>query len=232
MSVKEALFLLSICGPYTRLGAVLSALIVVSCIIGLTMHKDFYAGEGRKEFFCFYTNVSNLFVLLYFAAAAPQLYRRPSLHALIPHAEFAVMMCIMLTFAVFHLLLFPALRIAAGRMPHTREYWIICIDNLIIHYLVPLSVFAYWLLCSPDKQTLGICDALYWTALPVAYIAFIFLRAKVKGVIRETGSPYPYPFLDKHALGAGRVARICAALYAISTLSGLTVIAIIRLICA
>ena len=222
--------MLSVCGPYTRLGAILSALIVVSCIVGITMHKDFYAGQGRKEFFCFYTNVSNLAVLIYFALAAPHIYQRPALHRLIPHAEFAVMMCIMLTFSVFHLLLFPAIRIAVSHMPRTREYWIVCIDNFIIHYFVPLSVFIYWLLCSPGKSSLGIPDALNWTILPILYIVFIFLRAGVKGIIEEAGSPYPYPFLDKDTLGSPRVLGICAALYGISVLAGLMAIAITRLI--
>ena len=144
--------MLSLTGPSTRLGILFSALIVISSMIGLTMHSDFYAGRGRREFFCFYTNVSNLAVLIYFALAAPRLYARPRLHTLIPHAEFAVMMCIMLTFCVFHLLLFPAIRLAARTMPRTREYLILCTDNIIIHYIVPLSVFAYWLLCSPDKH--------------------------------------------------------------------------------
>ena len=224
--------MLSLCGPYTRLGTLLSALIVVSCIIGITMHKDFYAGKGRKEFFCFYTNVSNLAVLLYFALAAPMLYKTPALHPMIAHAEFAVMMCIMLTLAVFHLLLFPAIHMAIRDMPRTREYRILRADNFIIHYLVPLSVFAYWLLCSPNKQTLNVSDALYWTALPVVYILLIFVRAKIKGAITETSSPYPYPFLDRDVLGTRRVAGICAALYAICLFAGLIVIAGIRLIFA
>lgn len=229
MSVKEALILLSVCGPYTRLGAVLSAIIVSSSVIGITMHKDFYAGHGRKEFFCFYTNVSNLAVLLYFALVAPWLYRSVPLHALIPHAEFAVMMCIMLTFSVFHLLLYPAIRLAIHSMPRTREYWIVYTDNLIIHYFVPLSVFAYWILCSPGKDILNAGDTLYWTALPVIYIIAVFLRARIKGNIEEAGSPYPYPFLDVRVLGAVRVGRICTALYGLCVLCGIFVIALTRL---
>ena len=64
--------------PFGRLGAVLSALIAAISLIGLTMHRDFYAGRRRKDFFCFYTNVSNLLVLLYFALLAPRLYASTS----------------------------------------------------------------------------------------------------------------------------------------------------------
>jgi len=222
--------LLSLSGPWTRLGAALSALIVVFVIIGMTMHSDFYTKRTRKDFLCFYTNVSNLTVLLYFGLAAPRLYARSSLRALIPHAEFAVMMCIMLTFCVFHLVLYPPLRRAARRMPHTREFLILYTDNFIIHYLVPLSVFVYWLVCSPQKHALGAADALYWTMLPLLYIACIFLRAKRRLIIEETGSPYPYPFLDAGALGSGRVIGICAALYALCILVGFVMILLARIL--
>jgi len=222
--------LLSLLGPYSRLGIVFSAVIVVFSVIGLTMHKDFYAGRPRKDFFCFYTNISNLAVLIYFAFAAPRLYANVSLHALIPHAEFGIMMCIMLTFCVFHLVLFPPILRAARCMPHTRDYWILCTDNLIIHYIVPLTVFCYWLFCSPGKASLGMPDTLYWTALPLLYIVCILLRAKQKNIITETGSPYPYPFLDIDALGAACVMRICAILYGLCILAGGLIIMLIRLI--
>lgn len=216
----------------TRGGTLLSALIVVLCIVGLTMHRDFYACRVRKDFFCFYTNLSNLVVLLYFSAAAPWLYQNASLHPLIAHAEFAVMMQILLTFAVFHLVLFPAVRKTALHMERSREYMIVCADNLFIHYLVPLSVFVYWLLFSPGKASLRASDALYWTALPVLYAAFIFLRAPLRGVIEEAGSPYPYPFMDVQALGIRRVAVYCASLYAVSALLALVIIALIRIVYA
>ena len=133
-------------GAYGRLGAVLSALIVVFCIIGLTMHKDFYAGIRRRGFFCFYTNLSNLLVLLYFALLAPLLYQGHTFRPMIPHAEFMIMMCIMLTFFVFHSMIFPAVWLAAKKAARTREFYIALVDNGIVHYLVPWLVFAYWLL--------------------------------------------------------------------------------------
>ena len=215
--------------PNGRLGAVLSALIVVFALTGLTIHKDFYAGRKRKGFFCFYTNLSNLIVLIYFALISPRLYARPALHGLIPHADFAVMMSIMLTFCVFHGLIFPSVRIAAEHAPHTREYRIVVCDNFIIHYLVPWLVFLYWLLCAPEKAALSTGDALYWTLLPLTYVLWIFLRAQSGVIIEEAGSPYPYPFLDVGALGLFRVAYVCAVLYGACVLASLGVIMLVRL---
>jgi len=213
---------------YGRIGAVLSALIVVFCIIGLTMHKDFYAGKKRTGFFCFYTNLSNLMVCVYFALIAPRLYAHTSLRALIPHAEFALMLSIMLTFSVFHLLLFPSIRIALKNAPHTREFFIACIDNFIIHYLNPWLVLIYWLLCSPGKGTLGLKDAFLWTLFPLLYLAAILIRASRDRIIEETASPYPYPFLDISVLGTKHVLRTCFTLYGVCTAAGLTVMLITR----
>lgn len=213
---------------YGRLGAALSALIVCAAIIGLTMHKDFYAGVRRRGFFCFYTNLSNLLVLIYFSLAAPRLYANKALHILIPHMEFAVMMSIMLTFCVFHLMIFPAVSAAAKRAEHTREFYIAVVNNVIVHYAVPWLVFLYWLFCSPQKHTLGAGDALLWTAIPAVYLMLVYLRARSGRIIEEAGSPYPYPFLDADALGVRRVLRICVTLYCACAAAGFAVIAVIR----
>ncbi|MBR3795111.1 MAG: Pr6Pr family membrane protein [Clostridia bacterium] len=215
---------------YGRLGAVLSALIVIFSLIGLTIHKDFYAGKKRKGFFCFYTNLSNLLVLVYFSLVAPRLFSLSSLHALIPRMDFAVMMSIMLTFCVFHGMIYPSVRIAAEHAPHTREYRIVVCDNFIIHYLVPWLVFLYWLLCSPGKAALRAADALCWTAGPAVYLLVILLRARKGAMIEETRSPYPYPFLDAEHFGAAFVARSCALIYGVFVLAGFTLIALIHLL--
>lgn len=215
--------------PYGRLGAILSALIVVAAMIGLTMHKDFYAGIRRRDFYAYYTNVSNLLVLLYFAFGAPLLYARAKLRALIPHVEFAVMMSILLTHCVFHLLLLPGVLSSIQGMARTREYHILFADNLIIHYLVPWLVILYWLLCSPGKAALGPRDAAYWLALPLLYLGAILLRSRVMGNIAQTSSPYPYPFLDIESRGAAHVVLTCLKLLAFCLLAGLALIAALRL---
>lgn len=213
---------------YGRLGTVLSALIVVLSILGLTMHRDFYASRPRRDFFCFYTNLSNLIVLIYFALIAPHLYASSPLRVLIPAAEFSVMMCIMLTFCVFHFMLFPFVRSQLCQMPRTEGFRIVCADNLILHYLVPLSVLAYWLLCSPGKSSLTPVHALYWTIIPLVYIVCIFESSRRGHVIAETGTPYPYPFLNADDLGARCVLGSCASLYAFSILAGLAVIMLLK----
>ena len=216
-------------GLYGRLGAVLSALIVVFCLIGLTMHADFYAGVRRRDFFLYYTNLSNLLVLIYFALVAPLLYAKAALRWLIPHAEFALTMAILLTFAVFHLWLFPIVRMQLRGVRHTRLFYIVLVDNLVVHYIVPLLTLGYWLLCSPGKAALSARDALAWTAIPLVYLLAILVRAPLCGPIYGTDSAYPYPFLDIPRLGARRVARNCAGLYACCAATGLGAVALVQL---
>lgn len=215
--------------PFGRLGALLSALIAAASLIGLTVHKDFYAGRRRRDFCCYYTNVSNLLVFAYFALLAPRLYGSARLRPLIPHAEFSVMMSIMLTFMVFHHLLSPAIYREMRTAPRDREFAIVCVDNFIIHYLVPWLVFAYWLLCSPGKSALRAADAFYWTLVPLLYIAYIFLRAPLRGEIEEAGCAYPYPFLNVESRGVRRVVFSCAAMYCACFLAGLAVVALTQL---
>lgn len=214
--------------PFGRLGALLSALIVVACLIGLTMHKDFYAGRPRCGFFLYYTNLSNLVVLLYFSLLAPRLYARAALWPLIPHVEFAVTMSIMLTAVVFDRILKPPILARMRHQPHTREFCIVLADNIFIHYLVPWLTFVYWLLCGPQKGTLSGADAGLWTLIPLSYLFYVLLSARHGPCIPETDSPYPYPFLDAGRLGALSVMLTCARMLAACICCGLFAVLLLR----
>ena len=142
------------------------------------------------------------------------------------------MMIIMLTCCIFHFILFPAVYPCVMSMPRTREFQIVVADNLIVHYLVPMSVFFYWLLCSPGKYVLQFQDAVRWTAVPLLYIITVFIRAPLRGVIKEVGCAYPYPFLDVQTFGTFRVIRTCTTLYFLCTSFGTLIIMGIRLLFA
>ncbi len=44
-----------------------------------------------------------------------------------------------------------------------------------------------------------------WLLIPLTYFVYIVIRAQLAGDIGNTGSPYPYGFIDVNALGWGRV---------------------------
>jgi len=213
------------------LSAVLSALIIVLSLIGLTMHGDFYAGVPRRDYFAYYTNQSNLLVFLYFALIAPVLHAHRALQALIPHAEYALMLSIMLTHLVYHHFLAPFITEETIYTPHTPNPAIAKADSAVQHYAVPLLTFIYWLLCSPQKEQLDAGDAVYWLAFPAAYTAFVLLRARVRGYIHHTRSAYPYPFLDIAFFGMKRVASLCAALFFLGAAAGFSGVLLVRAAC-
>lgn len=207
--------------PQGTLGAVLSAVIVVLSLVGLTLHSDFYAGKCRRDYWVYYTNQSNLLVFLYFALLSPLLYANPALRTLIPHAEYALMLCIMLTHIVYHHLLAPFINEDTPYALHTQDSRFAHADSIVQHYVVPLLTFLYWLLCSPDKRTLGMADGVLWLAFPCVYAAYVLVRARLRGFIHQTKSAYPYPFLDVSLLGSRRVAFACCLMLLGGAMAGL-----------
>lgn len=212
----------------SSLGAVLSALIVVFSLVGLTLHSDFYAGIARRDYWVYYTNQSNLLVFVYFSLIAPLLYGCEILHALIAHAEYALMLCIMLTHLVFHHFLAPFMLEETIYTPRAPNQRIARADSAIQHYIIPLMTFAYWLFCSPGKHTLDAGDAVYWLIFPSAYLLFVFIRAVMRGCIHQTHSAFPYPFLDIHRFGTRRVLRLCGVLLMLSAALGFCGVLFVR----
>ncbi|MBR5288562.1 MAG: Pr6Pr family membrane protein [Clostridia bacterium] len=217
--------------PQGKLGAVLSALIVVFSLVGLTMHGDFYAGVRRRDYWAYYTNQSNLLVFAYFALLSPFLYANPRLSAMIPRTEFAVMLSIMLTHLVYHHFLAPFVGEETIYSPHAPDARIARADSIVQHYAVPLLTFAYWLFCSPSKARLTFLDAFLWLLFPLGYTGYVLLRAKLRGVIHRTKSAYPYPFLDVRFFGVRRVLRLAGLLLALCLGASLSVILLIKAVC-
>ena len=118
---------------YGRVGAILSALIVVACFIGFTLHHDVFSRVPRRDFFWYYTNLSNLLVALYFSCAAPYFYARSTLRRFIPLAEFSVTMSILLTHAVFHLVIFPDVKPHLKKAASCTENQMLFANNLLVH---------------------------------------------------------------------------------------------------
>lgn len=204
--------------PFSAPGAVLSALIIVCSAIGLTLHSDVYAHRIRKDYYYYYTHVSNLLVLFYFALAAPLLYANAPLRCLIPTAEFCVAMSILLTGVVFHLMIFPGIKKLAPLLPASRETQIMAANNVFVHYLVPWMTFFYWLFCSPGKAGVPMWASVLWTALPAGYVLLTLLRGRTGQPLGDTSRPYPYPFLDAGHLGMRKVLLICLLLFALCVL--------------
>lgn len=167
---------------------------------GLLIHSTLLqTGHIRAGMFCFYTNLSNLLVLVYELALA--------IAAGFPHSavlrlltgstlSFSMALCTLVTHLVYQFILVPDAKRNGKRFADFGASF----GNLCVHYLTPLLVVAQWLLLA-DKSSLGWRSALWWLTLPLAYFVFAMLRGRSGKPIGHTHLVYPYPFLDLPRLG-------------------------------
>lgn len=168
---------------------------------GLLLHSTLLeTGHIRPGMFCFYTNLSNLLVLVYelALAAVPEGAVRRLLTG--SGVALAMTLCIYVTHLIYAFVLLPT--------AHRRddESWLkgrFSFGNVCVHFITPGLTVLQWLLWQ-DKAGLTVGHAVWWLVLPLAYFAFAMLRAGTGKPIGRTGQLYPYPFLDYPRLGAGR----------------------------
>ena len=169
--------------------------------VGLLLHSTLLeTGHIRPGMFCFYTNLSNLLVLVYelALAAVPEGAVRRLLTG--SGVALAMTLCIYVTHLIYAFVLLPT--------AHRRddESWLkgrFSFGNVCVHFITPGLTVLQWLLWQ-DKAGLTVGHAVWWLVLPLAYFAFAMLRAGTGKPIGRTGQLYPYPFLDYPRLGAGR----------------------------
>ena len=169
--------------------------------VGLLLHSTLLeTGHIRPGMFCFYTNLSNLLVLVYelALAAVPEGAVRRLLTG--STVALAMTLCIYVTHLIYAFVLLPT--------AHRRddESWLkgrFSFGNVCVHFITPGLTVLQWLLWQ-DKAGLTVGHAVWWLVLPLAYFAFAMLRAGTGKPIGRTGQLYPYPFLDYPRLGAGR----------------------------
>ena len=68
--------------------------------------------------------------------------------------------------------------------------------DIVLHYVVPISVFAYWVVW-PPRSKFGILALLAWCLYPMGYFVYVFVRGELLGA-------YPYYFIDVTNLGYGK----------------------------
>lgn len=189
---------------------ILCLLIVLPGAAALFYSTHLWKGEWNKGMFVYYTNQSNLLVVVFHAllcgaSFTPQggLYRFLSAAPV----RLAVTCCITVTLIVYHFILVPSDR---ARDPEGFKRYYYGFVNLTVHYAVPLLTVLCWLLTA-DKNAPW-WSAAAWLCLPMAYMVYALLRGKYGGTI--TGKPdsprYPYPFLDADSLGPKDLVKNCA----------------------
>ena len=157
----------------------------------------------RAGFFVYYTHLSNLLVLAYqlalgIAGHDPSCGVFRWLSA--PVTALSVTLCIYVTHLLYASVLIPAAK-RSGDADWLRGRY--SFANLCVHYVTPGLTVLQWLLWQ-DKTGLTLRHAACWLVLPLAYFAFVMLRARTGQPIGFSQKLYPYPFLDYPQLGAKR----------------------------
>lgn len=202
----------------------LSALILfLAGTAGLLIHSTLLTtGRIRAGFFCFYTNLSNLVVVLYELALALALFWPESTFCRFltdVRVSFSMAMGIWVTHLIYHFMLLPDARRKGKKFDDFSSR----VGNLFAHYIIPLLVVGQWLLLA-DKTQLHWTCALWWQILPSLYAVFALLRAQTGRPIGHTKLIYPYFFMDIDRLGIPRFLLILLALLAVFFLLGLLLV--------
>ena len=173
-------------------------------LVGLYFHSTLpVTGRIRPGFFVFYTNLSNLLLAVYqltlgVSGHDPQcgVFRWLSSAGV----ALSMTLCIFVTHLIYQWVLVPSAKKSGKAL---SDIGFSSFGNLCVHYAVPWLTVVQWLLWQ-DKSGLAIGHAVWWLVLPLAYFAFVMLRARTGQPIGFSQKLYPYPFLDYPRLGVKR----------------------------
>lgn len=176
-----------------RNGCVLSyrILLLVIGVLGIVL-QVLDDGPGM---FMYYTILSNAVVCLFLTY---MIAKRGRLGDFDLRMKDGVAMSILITMAVYHIMLAPT---AAA-----KDYY--NIENFICHYILPLGYILDSLFL--DRIAFRKVDPVLWSLLPVSYFGFALLNGLVLRIpIPGRKNFYPYFFVDVDKLGISRVLFAC-----------------------
>jgi hypothetical protein len=152
-------------------------------------------GYSIFNFFCYFTNLSNIFISLVFIVSAARLIsgRRDPSDTDVALRGGAVV------YIVFVGIVFNTI-LADGDVGDVIP-WV----NVVVHMIVPVAGLLDWLIWAPRRR-LPFRVTLWWMIWPAVYSIFSMVRGAIDGF-------YPYPFYNPSASGGyGGVALWCVVL--------------------
>lgn len=185
--------------PAIALALLFSALTLFAIATQLSIHVR--QGFNVVNFFSYFTNLSNLFAAIVFAASAFQLLENkiPSRSADLARGISVVNMAVV--GIVFSLLLRDV--DLGSLLP-----WV----NFLLHYVMPIVIVLDWLLLPPSAK-FTVRQMLLCLLFPLLYLAYVVVR-------RASVNWYPYPFLNPANVGGyGGVALYAAGITGVFVLS-------------
>ena len=181
---------------------------LIFALVGVVASFGVFDGVYNKYWYLFFTNISNY--LSFFTILALLIYtvrdykngEKRGLTSQAPIFRFSVAIMMIITFAVYNILL---------SNPFSGAYWMNW-QSLIVHLVCPVMFVVDYMIFSEHRK-LGVLAPLCAVILPCIYVVVILSRAEV--VLGSGELVYPYFFLDAHSLGYGVVALALLAILAV-----------------
>ncbi|QEV98720.1 hypothetical protein F6J84_00350 [Microbacterium caowuchunii] len=180
--------------PDRRIALVFRVLSIAVIVWGVGRVSGVWDGRPNAVQFLYFTVLSNLLCLGWFAALAvrtirdlraggPRGWSAPS-----PRFAAAVMFVITVTMLIYLVVLVPE------TFTQGNDYVPFTLTDNLVHIITPCLTIADWLLFVP-KGWVRPLDPVLWALIPYAYLAFAFVYGAAGGVFGG-GTRYPYPFMD------------------------------------
>lgn len=177
-------------------------------IISATIYGLFLGGcmknpKHSRNLLSYYTNSSNIVVLIYqLAMLISFLFPQSGFYSAVrnPILQYTVANAIAMTFLVYHFILYPSVKRKRESLTDAEKNGgKITLNNICVHYVVPLCSAAFWLLFA--NKDIPFAAVFIWLVVPVAYSLFILVRAACGINIYGKETPYPYFFIDRKLVG-------------------------------
>lgn len=213
-----------------------SLILLLTSAAGLFLQSGIPAGKPRKHLFAYYTNLSNLAVLIYeLIFYFTGLIGYSGLYAFVrePVTRYVMMLAILITNLIYHFVLGPMIAKALDNID--REAGVseeeIKKKRLSRLFLAPLTaarkglfddgrtfvgnllvhyfvpLFSLARWIAFAPKEIPFSATFIWLAVPFAYFIFSFIRANTLGPITKRGDRYPYDFLSPDKLPPAKLIR-------------------------
>ena len=178
----------------------------VLALIGILCSIGYFDRAFNRNFFVYYTNLSNYICAGIMLVSLVQSYRKvrrgeDGFCTTAPVLTFCSMILILITFLVYTFIL----------SDYTPLEYFTTLSNVLLHCLLPLLFFFHWLLFY-EHGNMRWYHPLCCIIMPAVYVLFIVIRAPI-----AKGNPgmdvWPYFFLDMDALGVGGFFRWIGILF-------------------
>lgn len=173
------------------------SVLVTFSFIGIFLSSRILEGTFNTHLFVYYTHLSNILCFIVMLLVLIHNIKKVCSNELEGHNENikrlkgAATIAILITGVVYHFLLGD---------PSSGDFF--TLDNLIVHYIVPLMFVLDWILFD-KKKSYSVIDPLTWLAIPGGYLIYALIRGAIVGESNDL--QYAYFFIDVSEIGYGGV---------------------------